>query len=472
MDPKKLLYNSLRYDLASFIAKVQNTLQPSSPYLDNWHIRAMTHKLQKCIKGDCKRLIITLPPRYLKSVSVSVAFVAYVLGLYPEKRIVCASYGADLALKNARECRQIMQEPWYRATFPHTRLSPTKNTEAEFLTTEGGFRYTTSVGGTLTGRGGDIVIVDDVMKADDAMSETKRDAAREWFFNTVYSRLDNKQEGIIIVVMQRLHQDDLVGHLMEKGGWEILNLPAIADFDEIIELENADPHHRKVGEVLHEAREPRTVLDKICAEIGSRRFSSQYLQRPIPDEGEIIKFEWFKRYEGVIIPRRGSRIVQSWDTAIKGGSKNDFSVCTTWMVFNDEYFLLDILRVQLAYPDLKKLVYEHAVKYPLVEVVIEDAGSGSILYDEVSRNLGITMDYVTAIRPDKDKTTRAAAVSVHIEAGKVWLPCEAPWLMAFYRELVQFPGGRHDDQIDSLVQFLRYEAGEKGNTRLVDISGV
>lgn len=142
------------------------------------------------------------------------------------------------------------------------------------------------------------------------------------------------------------------------------------------------------------------------------------------------------------------------------------------MVFNNEYFLLEVLRVQLAYPDLKKLVYEQAAKHPLVEVVIEDAGSGSILYDELRRDPGLTMDLVTTIRPDRDKVTRAAAVSVHIEAGKVWLPTEAPWLMDFYHELVQFPGGGHDDQIDSLVQFLRYEAGEKGNTRLVELSGI
>jgi hypothetical protein len=194
----------------------------------NWHLEAMTAALNDVINGKSRRLIITVPPRSLKSICASVALPAFALGQDPSGNIICVSYSDDLSRKHGNDCRALMHSTMYRRIF-RTRISPLKDTEAEIRTTAGGSRLTTSVGGTLTGRGGNLLIIDDPLKPQDAQSESARDSLKQWYSNTLLSRLDHKSEGSIIVVMQRLHPDDLVGHLLEEGGWTHLNLPAIAE---------------------------------------------------------------------------------------------------------------------------------------------------------------------------------------------------------------------------------------------------
>ena len=249
----------------------------------------MAWHLQQCVQGGITRLLITLPPRYLKSICASVAFPAWVLGQVPTKRIVCVSYSSDLAGKHARDCRAVMQTDWYRRAFPGTRTSSDKNAELDFDTTDHGGRYSTSVGGTLTGRGGDLIIIDDPIKPEEAMSEARRNAANEWFDRTLYSRLNDKRRGVIILIMQRLHVEDLAGYVLAKDPWTHLNLPAIAETEQRIQIADNAYCTRKVGEVLHEAREDQLVLDGIKASLGSFNFSSQYQQTPVPSGGELSK---------------------------------------------------------------------------------------------------------------------------------------------------------------------------------------
>ena len=197
------------------------------------------------------------------------AFPAYLLGHDPTLRIICVSYAEALARKHAGDTRALMRSPLYRSLFPDTRISPRKDTELEFMTTKGGFRLATSVGGTLTGRGGSLAILDDPMKPQDAYSETARDTTKQWYANTLLSRLDNKAEDGIIVVMQRLHVDDLVGHLLEQAGWTLLKLPAIAQSEETTQLGPDRWQVRLAGDELHPQREPLTVLEELKREMGS-----------------------------------------------------------------------------------------------------------------------------------------------------------------------------------------------------------
>jgi len=219
----------LREDLPSFIQRCFYTVAPGQIYLHNWHIEVLAWHLAQVYRGEIKRLIITLPPRHLKSICSSVAFPAWVLGHDPMHRIVTISHSADLAAKHARDCRLIMASPWYRRIFPKARLDPKKNTELEFLTTRRGYRFSTSVGGPLTGRGGNLIIIDDSLKADEALSDPKREAVNEFFDTALYSRLDNKADDRIVLIQQRLHVDDLVGHVLEQEDWVRVNIPAIAD---------------------------------------------------------------------------------------------------------------------------------------------------------------------------------------------------------------------------------------------------
>jgi hypothetical protein len=237
-----------------------------------------------------------------------------------------------------------MESNWYRRIFPHTRISRDKNAEMDFMTTQHGYRYTTSVGGTLTGRGGNILIIDDPLKSDDALSETKRSAVNEWFDGTLYSRLDDKRKDGIILIMQRLRLEDLAGHVLGQEVWSHLDLPAIAESDEQIPIGPKQVYYRRVGELLDETREPKEVLDRLKVALGSFKFSAQYQQRPVPVEGEILKWSWFSFYNDLPNAESGDQIVQSWDTAYKANELNDYSVCTTWLVQGNRYNLIHILR--------------------------------------------------------------------------------------------------------------------------------
>ena len=454
----------LRQDLVSFIQKVFSTVSPNDRYLHNWHIDANAWRLQQCLEGPNKRLIITLPPRSLKSICASVAFPAWVLGHDPSKRIICVSYSTELARKHALDCRAVMESPWYKAIFPKTRLHPDKNTELEVMTTARGFRMATSVGGTLTGRGGNFIVLDDPMNPADAMSDVRRETVKQWYDGTLYSRLDNKAEDAIIVVTQRLHVDDLVAHLLEKEEWVHLNIPAKAECDQVYEIGPGQVYERRAGEVLHPEREPLEMLEKIKANLGSYGFAAQYQQNPVPLGGGMIKWQWFQSYRE--LPPRGpnSQIVQSWDTASKASELNDYSVCTTWQVEGDDCYLIHVARGRLEYPDLKKRVPALAHAHKADAVLIEDSGSGTSLIQDLRREGARCI----AIKPEGDKVTRMCAVSAHIEAGYVYLPERAPWLDDFQTEVLQFPNGRHDDQVDSMSQFLNW-LRKKGFNRIWDI---
>lgn len=445
----------LRTDFVSFIERTVQTVSPASNYLPNWHVEAIAWHLEQCRHKLIKRLIITLPPRSLKSICASVAFPAWILGHDPRQRIICASYANELTVKHARDCRAVVEADWYKQAFPGTRLNPKKVTEQEFETTKKGYRYSTSLGGALTGRGGSIVIVDDPIKAADAMSELKRKDVKEWFDGTLYTRLDNKKEDVIIVLMQRVHVDDLVGHLLEKeADWVHLDLPAIAIEDQEIALGPSIGYRRKAGEVLHETREPKAVLDGIKKEMGSAAFSAQYQQRPVPVEGNLVKWEWFRTYTHLPPHGPDGWIVQSWDTASKAGELNDYSACSTWLIKGNEFYLMDVIRERLEYPYLKQRVIQMKRLKAAHTVLIEDKGSGTQLNQDLRyEKTGV---FPIAVEPEKDKITRMSNQSARIEGGQVFLPAQAPWLDDFKAEMMAFPDGRFDDQVDSVSQFLNW----------------
>jgi hypothetical protein len=221
----------LRQDLSTFAARCFYDLNPQTELAMNWHLEVIAAKLTAVRQGKIRRLIINLPPRHLKSLMASIAFPAWCLGHDPSAQVLCVSYAEALSNKLARDCRSIILSPWYRRIFP-TRLAAHRQAVQEFLTTRQGYRLATSNGGVLTGRGADIILIDDPLKPEEALSDTQRQAANEWFSHTLYSRLNNKRTGAIVIIMQRLHEDDLVGHLLTQEPWEVISFPAIAEEDE------------------------------------------------------------------------------------------------------------------------------------------------------------------------------------------------------------------------------------------------
>ena len=386
----------LRRDLMSFIERSFYELNPRTSFSRSPHIEVMASRLEACRQGKAKRLVVNQPPRSLKSHAVSVAFPAWLLGHNPAMQIICASYGQELADKHARDCRTVMSSAFYRRLFPQTRLSPEKQSVNDFITTTQGFRMSTSVGGVLTGRGADLIILDDPLKPDEALSETRRNTVNEWYDNTLLSRLNSKETGVIIVVMQRLHQDDLVGHVREQEDWEVVSFPAIAEEDEVHLIESPLGRRcwqRKAGEVLQPKRESVVTLRGIRQTIGEYNFASQYQQNPMPLGGAIVKAEWLKYYEPRALPSGFSCVLQSWDTANKSGELNDFSVCTTWGATGDTYYLLDVFRQRLNYPDLKRGVQQEASRHRADIVLIEDKASGTQLIQDLK------VEGICGIRP-------------------------------------------------------------------------
>lgn len=282
-------------DFQRFLERVLGTVNPLAPFAPNWHLQVIGAYLAAAARGEITRLIINLPPRMLKSTLVSVAWPAWLLGHDPGVRIMTASYAQSLAVKHSMDCRTVMQAAWYRRVFPETCLSAEQNEKAKFATTAGGYRLATSVGGAATGEGGTILIVDDPLNARQAAQPLTRAAANRWFDQTFVTRLDDKRAGAIVVVMQRLHSEDLSGYLLAKGGWEHVCLPAIAPVKTVVAFGDCR-HERAAGEVLHAAREPLALLERTKRELGSAAFNAQYQQAPVMEEGALVKPGWFGRF--------------------------------------------------------------------------------------------------------------------------------------------------------------------------------
>lgn len=461
--------NTLRvkFDAASrahfslFLRRVVATVSPHTPYMHNWHIEAIAEYLAACARGDISRLIINLPPRMLKSTAISVAWPAWLLGHNPSERILAASYAKSLSLKHSLDCRIVIQAPWYQQLFSHTRLSADQNEKEKFTTTQRGYRRAVSVGGGVIGDGGNILIIDDPLNARQAMYHHQRDLTNQWFDHTWSTRLDNKQRGAMVVVMQRLHPEDLSGYLLAKGGWEHLCLPAIAPQNTSLSI-GGFHYTRRAGEVLHAAREPLAVLERLKLDLGSANFNAQYQQAPLRNQDGLVNRDWFTRFSPAPA-MDGARYVQSWDTGIKTAAHNDPSACATFRIMQERHELVDMLVVRLEYPELKRLMMQHARNYNAEAILIEDKASGQSLLQDM--RVESDLPFIGCM-PDADKITRFLRITPLIEAGKVALPEHAHWLADFERELEDFPHGRHDDQVDALSQYLNWVRSRGGDDRM------
>lgn len=453
----------MRKDLSSFIQRAFLSVVPGAQYRHNWHIDAIAAHLERVVSGEIKRLIITMPPRSLKSIAASVAFPAWLLGQDPRRQIVAVSYADSLSDKLALDCLKVMAAPWYQRAFPATRIAKDRMKRSDFETSRRGGRFSTTIGGTLTGRGGDIILIDDPHKPEDATSEAKRNGVLDWYKSTLLSRLNDPANSAIVLIQQRVHEADLAGMLLEQGGWVHLDLPAIAEEPTLIDLGWRGQVRRQPGHLLHADRLPENLLTERCKELGSYVFAAQYQQRPAPLGGGLIKWQWFRKYIHAPESLPGDRIVQSWDTASKAAEANDWSVCTTWLVRNNSAWLLDVYRVKLEFPALRRRICSNAAHWQTGLILIEDAGSGIQLIQDLRADTNLS---ISGVRSKEDKATRLLSVSHLIEGGRITVPSEAPWLAEFQREVSLFPNGKYDDQVDSLSQFLRWFAKPKVEPRI------
>lgn len=302
-----------------------------------------------------------------------------------------------------------------------------------------------------------MIILDDPQKPVDAQSDTLRNSLNQWFTNTLLSRLDNKATGVIILVMQRVHLHDLTGFLVENSkDWTVLSLPAIAEVDERIAIGDGEFHTRRAAEALHPRYETISTLEKLRTEMGSGIFSAQYQQSPVPDGGGMIKREWLRYYDQLPERTYRTKVIQSWDTAAKVGSQNDWSVCTTWLLVDKHFYLMDVTRGRYEYPQLRATAIALAQRYDPLKILVEDASTGIALAQELKQS-GIYT--VMPVPIERDKQGRLFVHQAKFEGGLVLFPKKAPFLAQLETELLTFPQGKHDDQVDSLSQALSYKGG-------------
>jgi len=333
-----------------------------------------------------------------------------------------------------------------------------RDTDREITTTKRGKRIATSIDGTLTGLGGNLIIIDDPLKLGDAMSEAVRTRVIDWYRSTLLSRADDKKAARIVLVMQRVHQDDLAGYLQEQGGFEVLNLPAIAQRKETYFLGDGRTYTRQRGELLHPDQESAAVLAELKREMGPIAFSAQYQQSPIPPGGAIIKRKWLTPYDD-IRPQSDDRIIMSWDIALSEAETGDYSACVVLLRRKEVFYILEVVRGRFPFDTLKRKVMEVKQRYGSSTLLIEDSPISRGLIQSL-REQSIN---VTPYKPDTDKRARVIAQTDLFAGGSVRFPRRAAWLEEFTAELLAFPG-RHDDQVDALTQGLawgRYMAGRK-----------
>jgi predicted phage terminase large subunit-like protein len=444
-----------RTHFGAFVYRAFEALSPGQRLIANWHIDALCYLIQQMATGETrKRLVLNLPPRTLKSFIVSVALPAWLLGRNPGVGIICASYSDELATKFSRDCRALLETAFYKRVFAGTRLNPKKASEGEFETTKRGYRLATSVGGTLTGRGGAVLIVDDPLKANDADSEAARRVSIDWFRSTALSRLDDPAQSLVVVAMQRLHVDDLSGILIEQT-WPRLVLPAIATEAADYLVGEDEVYHRPAGQLLQPQRDSAEAIDELKREIGSRVFAAQYQQTPTPPDGNMIKAAWLGRYGIAPVRKDFQRVVLSCDPAGKAGADNDYTAIVVVGVLEKALYVLQVSRGHWTVLQMREQIIALAAQWQVDLIIVEDTSSGMGLIQLLQEQPGLD---VVGRKPDADKVTRMSRHQGRFEAGRILFPNEAPWLAECENELFAFPGGRYDDQVDALLLFLDWFA--------------
>lgn len=474
-DPLRDEAEEVAGDLRTFVRAAWPVLEPSTPYLHNWHIDYISEYLEAFYAQEIQKLIINVPPRYMKSSLVTILGPVYDWVRRPHHRFLFTSYAATLSTKHSLDRRTLIESDWFRMRFgDRFRLTSDQNVKNEYSNDKRGHMIATSMRGTATGKGGDFVVVDDPQDPKTAVSDIQRTSVNTIFDQTFTQRLDDKKRGGICLVMQRLHEQDLTGHLLEQGGWEHVKLSN----PELRRTTHVFPRSKKVverepGDILWEEREGEEEIAQNRIALGSYGFAGQYGQEPAPVEGGMFKRKHWKfwkpvgadfpqlildlgeqgkHYPEVIeLPQVFEQKLQSWDMAFKKKSDTDFVVGQVWGSLGARRFLLDQMRDRLSFTESLDAIRQLTALYPDAHAkLVEDKANGSAVID----TLKVEIVGMIPVEPEGGKEARAAAVSPLQEAGNIYLPhpAVAPWVYDFIEEHAVFPNGANDDQVDGMSQ--------------------
>lgn len=452
-------YLRAEFSLAQFVRRAWRILEPDKPLKWNWHLDLLCEYLEAVEAGRIKRLVINVPPRSLKSIIVTVCYPCWAWVRRPGKRFLFSSYASSLSIKHSVDRRQVIESDWFQYGWgTRFRLSDDQNSKAEFANTRRGHMIATSMEGTATGKGCDVLIIDDPQNPKEAYSDPERESANDNFDRTFTSRLDDKKEGAIVIVMQRLHPRDLTGHVVANApqDWLVLSLPAEAQDDEChVYPMTGRIHRRAKGELLHDDREGRAELDKQKRAMGSAQFSAQYNQNPTNPEGAIIKRAWLRFYRQ--LPSRMQVMLQSWDMTFKETKSGSFVCGQVWGRNQALCYLIDQTRARVDFVGACTMVRTMHGKWPAARTkLIENKANGPAV---ISQLKNIVPGLVECEVKGGSKEARLHAVSPLFEAGNVELPDPtiAPWIHDWLEEVCSYSGPGttpNDDQVDACSQAL------------------
>lgn len=447
----------LRVYFLAFVEKVFETLHEGKEMQDNWHIEAICFALEQVRNGSEKRLMVNVPPRTLKSIIVSVAWPAFLLGHNPGLQIFVVSHNLDLALSLSNKFRQIVNADWYKATFPTMSGQPLKDNERIFVTDAGGFREAMSVNGAVIGKGFDICIMDDLLDASEVATEIGCARVNKWTDTSLATRLNEPMKSAMLLVMQRLAINDPAAHLKSQEPWRSLSLPAVAEEDQLIPISSTENYLFRKGELLDPVRLPQTFLDVQRSKLGEANFLAQYQQRPVPDGGGEIDLGMFQRYRS--LPKAYDARFLSVDAAT-GSQSGSYCVIQTWQMTNGNLYLLHSQRGYWILPKLKKLVIQAKDHWQAEFIAIEKASTGiallEVLWEHYPANIRRKLVQPIEVSPKLSKEDRAGKAMVTVSQGLVHIPTTASWLDDFLAELGAFPASLDNDQVDAFSQAVHF----------------
>jgi len=441
-----------------FVKTLWPVIEPTTPFVDGWHIRAICKHLEAVAEFKIQKIIFNMPPRHMKSILTSVLFPAWVWLKYPSRRFIYCSYAEGLAIRDSVKTRMVIESDLYKNLFkPEWALSDDENQKKRFSNSATGSRLAVGVGGALVGEGGDHLFIDDPINSLDSLSDTALENANTWHDISFATRYNNPQQHSKVITMQRLNENDLTGHVLTKtkGEYERLILPARyvpdSDLKSRTSLNFQDPRTKK-GELLWpEQFDEESLLDleSDLDRIGNAE--AQLQQDPKPKSGGLFHPDWWQTFE--TWPATILDTVQFWDCAQKPGISNDFSVCATWARTQNGFFILDVWREKTTAPLLEEMAVSLYDKFKPSNIVIEDASAGSSLIQYLLLNTTLP---VTPYRPSKSKEVRATAATPTVKAKKVHLPKVGSWVKDFKKEHEKFPKAKHDDQVDTTSMAIEY----------------
>lgn len=444
---------SLRY----FIEWGWRWIEPGAPFVPGWHIDAICEYLQAISEGQIRRLIINIPPRHSKSTLVSVAWPAWDWIKNPDRKYLTSSYAMSLAIRDALKSRRLIASPWYQERWADRfRLQGDQNTKSRYENNKGGHRIAVSVGSAVTGEGGDILSMDDPHNAMAAQSDVARQATIDWFREAWSTRQNDPKTAAMLVIMQRLHEKDLSGVLLEQGGWEHLCLPAEADRPVVIHMPISGCEiARKPGDLLWPERFGRQEINELRRTLGAYGASGQLDQRPSPAEGGLLKRTYWRYWTSATLPPKFSLILTSWDLTFKSAENTDYVVGQVWGAAGADRYLLDQVRGRWDFPETLERFQTLVARWPTAAGhLVEDKANGPALISSLRR----AIPGIVPVTPGGSKVERVHAVLPTIEAGNVYLPDPSmpgfEWVSDMIEEAAQFPAGAHDDQVDAMTQAL------------------